>query len=95
MYTFSLWNVYYLLILGAVKFAQEVLQDILNNIQNQNVDAIIRQAEDILDEIAARDFSNDDSTATDEYELANDSMYMIVFSQTRLLLDMTTQYAQI
>ncbi len=64
-------------ILEAVKFAQEVLQDILNNIQNQNVDAIIRQAEDILEEIAARDFSNDDFTATDEYELANDSMYTL------------------
>ena len=61
--------------LGSVAFAQEVLQDILNSIQSQNVDAIIAEAERILEEIKSRDFMLDERAANDEYGLANESKY--------------------
>ena len=60
-------------LLGSIAFAQEVLQDILNSIQSQNVDAIIAEAERILEEIKRRDFSLDESAANNEYGLANES----------------------
>ena len=59
--------------LGSIAFAEEVLQDILNSIQSQNVDAIIAEAERILIEIKSRDFTLDERAASDEYGLANES----------------------
>ena len=63
-------------LLGSIAFAQEVLQVILNSIQSQNVDAIIAEAERILEEIKRRDFSLDESAANNEYGLANESEFL-------------------
>ena len=56
----------------AVRFAQAVLQDILNSAHRTDTDELIRRAEGILEMIKARDFSYEDSDAQDELRMAQD-----------------------
>lgn len=61
------------LIVDAVKFAQEVLEDILSNIHNQNVEKLIRDAEQILEDIRTRNFDNNILLVDGEFTDALDS----------------------
>ena len=55
-----------------MRFAQAVLQDILNSAHRTDTDELIRQAERILELIRARDFSYENSNAQDELRMAQD-----------------------
>ena len=50
----------------AVVFARRVLQEITANIGQQNVDELLRQAEQMLTEIRRRDFSQKTHDAQEE-----------------------------
>ena len=54
----------------AVQYANDVLQDILNNIANANVAELLRRAEEILLDIQSRDFTDQQSRADEELRLA-------------------------
>jgi len=55
-----------LVLLDAVVFARRVLQEITANIGQQNVDELLRQAEQMLTEIRRRDFSQKTHDAQEE-----------------------------
>ena len=72
----------------AVRFAQAVLQDILNSAHRTDTDELIRRAERILELIKARDFTYENSNAQDELRMAQDgesrsrshvAMYKVIF----------------
>lgn len=56
----------------AVRFALEVLQDIRSSIDTANIDLLLRQAELILEEIKARDFTDVRDNANGELSEADD-----------------------
>ena len=60
--------------LDAVRFAQEVLADILSNIHGQNVDQLIREAEQVLENIRNRMFDDNMIAIEDEFISARESM---------------------
>ena len=51
-------------------YANGVLQDILNNIANTNVAELLVRAEQILADISARDFIDQENAADDELRKA-------------------------
>ena len=59
----------------AVKYAEDILQDILTNIKSQNVEQMLTEVEAMLREIQARDFDDRETAALDELENAKEGSF--------------------
>jgi len=62
------------MLIEAVLFAGRVLEEITANIGQQNVDELLRQAEQMLNEIRRRDFSQKTHDAQEELARAIEGM---------------------
>lgn len=71
-FTLNLSVIYAMVMTGAVRFAQEVLKDIRSSIDTANIDLLLRQAELILEEIKARDFTDGKDNADAELSEADE-----------------------
>ena len=61
--------------LDAVSYVREVLVDITANVGQQNVDELLRQAEQMLTDIRRRDFSQNTHEVQEELARAIEGMY--------------------
>ena len=56
----------------AVRFVEDILEDILNKLDDVDIQEMVRQAEAMLNEIRSRDFGTEEDAADDELDNALD-----------------------
>lgn len=61
--------------LAAVDFAKKVLEEIVNSIRNKNTSKLVKEAEDLLQEMKERDFIDKDDAAEEELQIAKDGEF--------------------
>lgn len=63
-----------------MQFVEDVLEDIKNQLDNQDIAKLLREAEAMLKEIREKDFRDDENAADYELEKALESEYILWLS---------------